>query len=348
MKFLKYLLFLLLIVASGVLLFFATQDSNFEISESHNLEAPPEVIFNFLNDYKNWAHFGTWNDDETLQMSFSQVTSGVGASYSWKSEKSGKGAMETLYVEPYEKIVQKMVFNGSLKDEGYQVIWQIEPKPLESKVTWSMSGKWGLIEKIIFYFNDIDMEYRLSQMFTKSLISLENAIENKLNLHSIDVAGLTLQPEGFYLSSSMMVKIDEVNETLEQLYQRLSYFMESNAIEATGPHFLLTNTIDDIENSVLITVGFPVEDFILLPEDTAFYSGYFEETAVVKVRLAGSISFMEEAIYQAENYIENYNLTRLENKPLIVKYIVSIKDTDNPLEWITEIFIPVENAPNQN
>lgn len=344
MKFLKYLLFLLLIVASAALLFFATKDGSFEVLESHRIEAPPEVIFNFLNDYKNWAHFGSWNEDETLKMSFPENTSGVGASYTWKSEKSGNGAMETLSTEPFEKIVQKMVFNGSLQDEGYQVIWQFTPQENGTEVTWSMAGTWGLAEKIIFYFNNMDMENRLSEMFSKSLKSLEKAIESELSKYTINVEGLTIQPGWFYVSNTVLTLQENKESSLANLYERLDYFLKSNAIKATGPHFSFTETSPENDPSILVTVGIPVEDYLLLPETADIYSGYMEETAAVKVTLTGKHSFLGEAVSKAEEYISSYNLLKKQRSTVFI-YMVSSLNSEVPQEWITEIFIPVENNP---
>lgn len=334
---------MLLIAASGVLLFFATQDGNFEISESHNIEASPEVIFNFLNDYKNWAHFGTWNEDETLKMSFPQVTSGVGASYSWKSENSGQGAIETLALESHEKIVQKMVFNGSLQDDGHKVVWNLEPHENGTLVTWSMTGTWSLTEKIIFTFNNIDMENRLSEMFSKNLKSLEKAIQNDLSRHTVQVVGLTNKKGSFYISNSNRTSPENEAATRKQLYERLKLFLESNAITASGPYFTVSQDDIEDENALIITVGIPINDYLMPPENSDIFSGYMEEAAVVKVKLTGNHSYIPDAIEQAEDYILKNNLIKSEKLSTIITFVLSEKESDNPLEWITEILIPIEN-----
>lgn len=346
MKFLKYLLFLLLIAVSGVLLFFATKDGSFEVSESQTIDAPPEVVFNFLNDYKNWAQFGSWNEDETLKMSFPEVTSGIGASYSWESENSGNGAMETLAFTTNEKIVQKIVFNGSLKEEGYEVKWKLEPQENKTHVTWTMNGTWGLTEKIIFYFNNIDMEARLSEMFSESLKSLEYAIENELSKHSILVEGLSILPGSFYVSNTLTSTPDNEKTSRLQLYERLSFFLNSNSIETAGPHFSITKQSTGEDNSIVTTVGIPVKDYLALPESTDIFSGYLEETAAVKVRLTGNHLYIDEAIAQANDYILRNNLHKKENQAPIITFVLSEIENDNPLEWITDIHIPIENQPN--
>src|SRR5690606_20803061 len=127
------------------------------------------------NDYKNWESFGSWMDDALLKINYPQITSGVGASYSWNSEKDGKGAMQTISIEPYEKIVQKIVFNGSLQDKGYEVVWNFEPEELsnKTKVSWSVKGELGLFEKMYFTVYGMDMNAMLSEMYVESLINLE-------------------------------------------------------------------------------------------------------------------------------------------------------------------------------
>ena len=54
MKILKYLFFLLLIIIIGSAIYFGTKDGSYDIQDTMVINAPPEVVFNKVNDYKNW------------------------------------------------------------------------------------------------------------------------------------------------------------------------------------------------------------------------------------------------------------------------------------------------------
>ena len=54
MKILKYLFFLLLIVIIGAAVYFGTKDGKFNVAATKTIEAPVDLIFEQVNDYKNW------------------------------------------------------------------------------------------------------------------------------------------------------------------------------------------------------------------------------------------------------------------------------------------------------
>ena len=52
MKILKYLLFLILLIIIGSAIYFGTKDGTYDIQDSMVIQAPPEVVFNKVNDLK--------------------------------------------------------------------------------------------------------------------------------------------------------------------------------------------------------------------------------------------------------------------------------------------------------
>ena len=60
MKIIKYLLFLLLILAIGFAIYIAVQPNEFDVQRSRTIEAPTAVVFNNVNDYKNWKAWSSW------------------------------------------------------------------------------------------------------------------------------------------------------------------------------------------------------------------------------------------------------------------------------------------------
>ncbi len=345
MKFLKYLLFILLILITGTLLFFATKDGKFNVTETRVIDAPAEVIFNFVNDYKNWETFGSWMEDETLKINYPQKTSGVGASYSWSSEKDGKGAMQTLAVEPYEKIVQKIVFNGSLEEDGYEIVWDFEPEDFgqKTKVIWSIKGELGLFEKIFFTIYGMDINTMLSEMYIESLINLETAIANELDSYSIDVEGLAIHPGGFYIYNTILTSIDNLDDAVKQLYNTLNIFLNENSLNAAGPHFVIYKEWDETLGKTLISVGIPTADFVILPETSPIFSGYFPETVSIKATLKGNQAKLTEAKEKLEAFVNQQGYIKSESLAPFKVFVITENEEVNPSNWITELYIPIEN-----
>ena len=108
MKFLKYLILLLLIVIIGTSIYIATLDGNYDIKRTRTIKAPIEVVFNEINDFRNWQNWGPWYElDSTIIASFPDLTSGVGASYTWTG-KDGSGTMKTLSLTPKKELIQQI------------------------------------------------------------------------------------------------------------------------------------------------------------------------------------------------------------------------------------------------
>ena len=82
------------------------------------MKAPAEVIFDNVNDFKSWQYWGPWLElDSTIVASYPEITSGVGASYSWIG-KDGSGSMKTISLVPNKEIIQQIDFgSGSTPDE---------------------------------------------------------------------------------------------------------------------------------------------------------------------------------------------------------------------------------------
>ena len=135
MKFLKYLLLLILVVVIGGLIYAAIQPSNYDVSRSKVIKAPISSVFNTINDLKTWEKWGPWHDeDSTIVVTYGDKTVGVGANNSWTS-KDGPGSMKTVKVVPNKTIEQKMQFADY---EPSDVIWNFEEVKEGTKVTWQM------------------------------------------------------------------------------------------------------------------------------------------------------------------------------------------------------------------
>lgn len=139
MKALKYILFLLLIVVIGLSIFIAVQPNSFEVERSRTINAPVQVVYNNVIDFKNWE---AWNsrkeEDPSIMMTMANQTKGVGGSYSWTDE-DGIGTMKTIVAVANTSINQEMQFGDFPKSD---VKWLFTPNEDGStKVTWNISGK---------------------------------------------------------------------------------------------------------------------------------------------------------------------------------------------------------------
>ena len=110
MKFVKYLLFLLLIILIGLAIYVAVQPNSFSVTREKVIDAPASVVYQNVIDFKKWPNWSPWIEKEpNLTLNFPEQTSDIGGSYSWEG-KDGKGNMKTVATVPNESIDQKLQF----------------------------------------------------------------------------------------------------------------------------------------------------------------------------------------------------------------------------------------------
>lgn len=137
MKTAKYIIIILLIIIIGSCTYVAVQPNNYDITRTRTIKAPVELIFNNINDFKNWEAWSPWIEKEpTIQISYPEQTSGVGGSYSWTGEE-GVGSMKTLMVSPYDSISQEMKFEDFPPSNVY---WKFNNTENGTDVTWGMKS----------------------------------------------------------------------------------------------------------------------------------------------------------------------------------------------------------------
>ncbi|MGE5943886.1 MAG: transcription activator effector-binding protein, partial [Flavobacteriales bacterium] len=107
MRTFKYFAFIFLIAIIGTAIYIAVQPNDYAFSRSRVINAPASVLFNKVNDLKNWPEFSPWIEQEpNASIRYGDKTAGVGASYSWEGNVLGEGSMKTLAANENQFISQ--------------------------------------------------------------------------------------------------------------------------------------------------------------------------------------------------------------------------------------------------
>ncbi|MFK5982870.1 MAG: GyrI-like domain-containing protein [Flavobacteriaceae bacterium] len=177
MKILKYVLIIVAVLILGSWGYVSTQPSSYNVSRTKLIKAPASVIFNNINEFKNWESWGPWQEeDPSIVCAYPEQTSGVGAYYTWTS-KDGPGRMETVALEKNKSIDQKIQFDDF---EPNDVYWRFEEVEGGTNVTWGMKA-----EKTSFFFKILSaiyggMDNVFGPMEEKGLENINNVIMEEL------------------------------------------------------------------------------------------------------------------------------------------------------------------------
>lgn len=341
MKFLKFFLFLILIVVIGGAIYFGTQDGTYKIESTRTINAPKEVIYDIVNEYKTWEDWGPWKKEEpTMVFNYADKTSGEGASYSWQGEMDG--SMTTTEAVPHTSIKQNMTLQTPGGERKPEVYWTFETTPeLATIVTWGIQGEHTLMDKVYYAITGMDFNGDMMAMYEEGLTGLETAARKEISKYTINVDGITQYSGGFYLYRTTSAKASKVSQIMGENYGGITSFMSENNIAITGMPFTIYN--ETLENGdVIMTNALPVREKIIVAGDANVFSGYMPTVTAVKATLKGNYVKLGEAWATAMQYVQDQGYTLSSEKPFEV-YVTDPQNHPNPANWVTEIYVPIED-----
>lgn len=139
------------------ILIVAARPADFMVSRSMSMRAPPSALFPLVNDLRNWKGWSPWAMlDPNQQVTISDPSSGTGASHSWNGNKNvGEGKLTIVDSQPEKRVGIKLEFLRPFKCNN-DVEFTFDKVEDETVVTWTMTGRNGLMGKLIGLFMNMD------------------------------------------------------------------------------------------------------------------------------------------------------------------------------------------------
>jgi hypothetical protein len=173
---LKWIGVLAVIAIAIVLIVAAMKPSTFVVERSVTINATPEKIAPFINDFHNWNSWSPWAKlDPAMKTTYSGAPTGVGSIYEWEgNSKVGKGRMEVISIQPAKTSI-KLDFLKPF--EGHNTSdFVLQPEGSATRVTWVMYGPLNFVPgKLMSVF--ITMDKMIGDDFQKGLANLKAASE---------------------------------------------------------------------------------------------------------------------------------------------------------------------------
>ncbi|MCW5554957.1 MAG: SRPBCC family protein [Verrucomicrobiae bacterium] len=178
---LKKILIGLAVVIIVFLIVVALQPSEYHVTRSTTMAAPPEAVFPHVNELKKWAAWNPWERiDPNMKLTYEGPEAGVGASYSWVGNSEvGEGKMTITGSRLNESVQLKLEFfkpMASVSDTEFT----FKPQGNQTEVTWAMSGKNNFIGKAFCLF--MNMDKMIGGQFEKGLTDLKTITEQATKL----------------------------------------------------------------------------------------------------------------------------------------------------------------------
>ncbi len=328
MKALKIFGTIILILVAAFLIIPLFLPSEVSVSETQFIKAKPEVVFHQVNELKKWFAWSPFEEDTTTVNTFEGPDRGVGATRTWKGEKSGEGTLAIAISRPYEYIENHLTFGH---DQNAVGTWNFVSQDDGTEVTWTLKsldlqypfGKWtGLL-----------MNSLLQPMLEKGLKKLKSVSE-ALPVPPVVKVINTDEIQALVINDS--ATFEGMNEMFGKDYQELFSYIKRKKIPVKGEQFAIYygwNPEGYTHISPGIPVGKKVKDYGRI-KYTVIPAG----KAVFAVHTGG---FDTEKEHNAiDEYIKDFNLKM---KDFIWEtYTYDPRTDTDTTQWKTLIYYPIK------
>lgn len=173
----RKILIVLVLVIVALVAVIATRPRHFSYTRSTTIAAPPEKVFEQINDLKKFKSWNPWAKlDPNCVIAYSGPATGVDSAYTWKgNDQVGEGKMTLIESKPHELVRARMDF---IKPFAGTSTAEFTFKPDASGktvVSWGMSGDNDFIGKAISLIMDCDK--MIGGQFDQGLAALKQQVE---------------------------------------------------------------------------------------------------------------------------------------------------------------------------
>jgi uncharacterized protein YndB with AHSA1/START domain len=160
----------------GLLGYASTQPDTFVVERAVHIQAPPDKIYPYLADFRQWSAWSPWEKrDPAMQRRFSGAASGQGAVYAWEGNQDvGSGRMEIRSARPISSVDLQLDFLAPFEAHN-TATFTLVPQNGATAVTWTLQGPMPLLSKVIGVF--VSMDQMVGKDFEAGLANLKAAAE---------------------------------------------------------------------------------------------------------------------------------------------------------------------------
>jgi uncharacterized protein YndB with AHSA1/START domain len=173
---LKKLLIVLAVIVVVFLVVVAMQPSDFQVTRTATISAPPPAVFERVNDLHNWEAWSPWAKlDPGMKQTYAGAPAGTGATYTWAGNKKvGEGRMTITESRPSDLIRLQLEFLKPFASTC-TTEFTFKPEGNQTAVTWTMAGKNNFIAKAMSLF--VNFDKMIGGEFEQGLAQMKSIVE---------------------------------------------------------------------------------------------------------------------------------------------------------------------------
>lgn len=311
--------------------------SKFEITKSMQVNAPAAYVFEEVNDLQKWGNWSYWHSlDPQTELTYSDQKSGKGATYSWKSDKTGEGKLVVTESTPSASIAADLFFMEAA--EPSKASYKFEPNGEGTNVTMSFSTDFGM-NPIMRWMGAVMFPSEMEKAFDYNLSKLKEIAEAKPKF-SIAISEEEAKPMSYVGISTTMSFEDPaaISNQMAKSYGELMGALTKAKVEMAGHPFALYPKWDETTKTMEMVCALPVAEGAKIPAKYKIMQN--PGGKVVKAIHMGNYDNMMGTHEQLAQYIE-YKKLLFNGAPWEV-YVTDPMMEKDTAKWVTEIYYPVQ------
>lgn len=167
------LLLLVAAVVAGLVM-----PTTYAIEKQVTIDATPEQVHAYVGDLQKWPEWAPWEgEDPTMETTFGEKTSGIGASQTWTG-KDGDGELTITQSDEKEGIAYDMAFIMEDVRAPATCAMKYSAEGGKTTVTWTMEGDVAdFMPPVLSGLMTPLMKSSIGGMFDKGLGQLKSKVE---------------------------------------------------------------------------------------------------------------------------------------------------------------------------
>lgn len=328
----------ILIVAMVVFALLQPEEGHYE--RSIVIDAPPEVIYEEIDDVRSLDAWSPWYELDTAAFTYEGPESGVGGISRWESEhpELGAGSSEIIETEENKMVKTRLQFYDS--DGNFYSTIRLDEAPEGTKVTWSYDFE-DLDLMMRFFTGFMDMDEMMSTKFDAGLNKLKQIAESKPSLsNGAEIVVVNVEPITYIgLEATVDASNSEaISATMAELYGKLMKYSEETSTEMTGAPIAVYKSFG--EDEVEVVCGLPVAEGTTVRHEQITVGSTLGGEAVKTVH-RGAYDNLPFTYDKLNQFMQENNF-QVVGQPYEI-YITDPEEVSDTAQWVTEVYYPIGN-----
>ena len=338
MKALRIILIVLVVIIGGYFIWMSTLPSEYHVERSTVVDASPEVVYDYVSDFKTWPEWGVWFEkDPSMTTSFGEQTKGAGATYSWTSEESGNGHQSITEAVENQSMKTEITFEGMGTSHGN---WNFEAtEGGKTKVTWGFDGEFPLYMR----WMASSMEQYIGPDFEKGLANMKEKVES-MPKPNTNISVTEVQAMPYYGITDEISWEEMGSEFFGERYGIIGQYLGEDMENMTMMPFAIYHMWDEENKRAKVEVAIAATSE--KPGNDRIVKGNTYGGMVVKGVHMGPYDKTGDMHYAIDDYVQA-NSYEIIGSPWEV-YVTDPGEEPDTAKWVTEIYYPIMPAGTAN